>query len=109
MGSRAVGALVALPSDFSLGIATVQPLVAASAIFFVVREAIGSSPRSSGRRNWLLGPQAVDEIGEANLALTPQPLGGNDRLDLRDALLNVAVDDHIIVLRPMAHFFAGFG
>src|SRR5438552_1630566 len=49
-----------------------------------------------------VGAQAVDEVGKAELPLAPQPLGGDDRLNLRDALLDLAVDDHVIIFRPVA-------
>ena len=51
-----------------------------------------------------VGPQAVDEIGEPDLPRPPKPLCGNDGLNLRDAVLDVAVDDYVIVFRPVAHF-----
>src|SRR6266436_6387962 len=60
---------------------------------------------SSGCRavGWGLrvGPQAGDEIGEAELPCAPQPFRGDDGLDLRDALLDLAVDDHVLVFRPV--------
>src|SRR5262249_26968143 len=54
------------------------------------------------------GAQAVDEIGEAGLARAAQALGGDDRLHLGDARVEVAVDDDVIVFRPVAHLFGGF-
>src|SRR4029077_2879426 len=51
-----------------------------------------------------VGAQAVDEVGKAELSLAPQPFGDDDGLDLGDAFLDVAVDDHEIVFRPVAGF-----
>jgi hypothetical protein len=51
--------------------------------------------QADGRRS--PGPQAVDKIGKADLASPPQPLGGDDRLSLSDAFLDVMVDDDVIV------------
>src|SRR5437879_5017555 len=61
-----------------------------------------SSRRGAGGRGLRVGAQAVDEIGKADLPLAPQPFGDDDRLNLRDAFLDVAVDDHVIIFRPMA-------
>src|SRR6266478_9415224 len=62
----------------------------------------GSSRCGAGGRGLRVGLQAVDEVGEAELPCAPQPFGGEDGLDLRDALLDLAVDDHEIVFRPVA-------
>src|ERR1700730_7813414 len=59
----------------------------------------GPRHASSGCR---VGLQADDETGEAELPLAPQPFGDDDGLDLRDALFDLAVDDHVVVLRPVA-------
>ena len=53
-------------------------------------------------------PQSVDEFGEAELALAAAALGGNDRGDFCDAFVDVAIDDHVIVFRPVAHFLGRF-
>ena len=65
----------------------------------------------SGKRRNPSSPraQAVDEIGEAELAGAAQALGGDDRLDFGDAVVDLAVDDDVIVFRPVAHFLGGFG
>src|ERR1700731_4856523 len=49
-----------------------------------------------------VGAQAVDEVGQAGVSLAPEPFGDDDGLDLGDAFLDVAVDDHEIVFRPVA-------
>ena len=40
---------------------------------------------------------------------SPQPLSGDDGSDLRDAFLDVAVDDHVIIFRPVAHLLGRLG
>jgi len=55
------------------------------------------------------GAQPVDEIGEPDLPGAPEALGGDDRLHQADAFLDVAVDDDVIVFRPVAHLGGGFG
>src|SRR5437773_9480572 len=57
---------------------------------------------------WSAAAQAVDEVGEADLAGAAEALGGDDRLNLRNARVEIAVDDDVIVFRPVAHFFGGF-
>ena len=52
-------------------------------------------------------PQSIDEFGEAELARAAAALGGNDRGDLGDAFVDIAVDDHVIVFGPVAHFLGG--
>ena len=54
---------------------------------------IWSRAANSWLTNQSAAAQAVDEIGEAHLPGATQPLGGNDRLHQRDAVLDVAVDD----------------
>src|SRR5580700_10289090 len=55
------------------------------------------------------GAEAVDEIGEADLPGAAQPLGDDDRLHEADAVLDVAIDDDVIVFRPVAHLGGRFG
>src|SRR5437762_4439701 len=57
---------------------------------------------------WSAAAQAVDEIGEADLTGAAEALGGDNRLNLRNARVEIAVDDDVIVFRPVAHFFGGF-
>src|SRR5262249_41908799 len=87
---------------------------------------IRGSPRPHAPRSWTLPPssrwpaptpqqdlapfpQLLDEIAQAHLALALQPFGGDDRLNLGDARLDLMVDDDIVVLGPMAHFIGGLG
>src|SRR5438046_10400965 len=57
---------------------------------------------------WSAAAQAVDEIGEADLAGAAEALAGDNRLNFRNARVEVAVDDDVIVFRPVAHFSGGF-
>src|SRR5437660_5042252 len=57
---------------------------------------------------WSAAAQAVDEIGETDLAGAAEALGGDDRLNFRNARVEIAVDDDVIVFRPVAHFFGDF-
>src|SRR5438067_2913385 len=57
---------------------------------------------------WSAAAQAVDEIGEADLTGAPEALGGDDRLNFRNARVEVAIDDDVIVFRPVTHLFGGF-
>src|SRR5882672_11740825 len=62
----------------------------------------------SRRRSLLPGTQPVDEIGKAGLARALPALGSQDGLHLGDAALEVAVDDDVVVLRPVAHLVGRF-
>src|SRR5207237_7579546 len=72
------------------------------------------APARPGRRrrtraaSSFAAPEMVDEIGEADLAGAAEALGGDNRLNFRNARVEVAVDDDVIVFRPVAHFFGGF-
>src|SRR5438477_6489170 len=57
---------------------------------------------------WSAAAQAVDEIGETDLAGAAETLGGDNRLNFRNARVEIAVDDDVIVFRPVAHLFGGF-
>src|SRR5437773_11552379 len=57
---------------------------------------------------WSAAARAVDEIGEADLAGAAEALGGDNRLNLRNAPVEIGVDDDVIVFRPVAHFLGGF-
>ena len=46
--------------------------------------------------------------GETKLPLAPDPLGIEDRAHPPHALLEIAIDNHVIVFRPVAHFIGGF-
>src|SRR5438477_4876728 len=64
--------------------------------------------RRAGLYSGSAAAQAVDEIGEADLTGAAEALGGDNRLNLRNARVEIAVDDDVIVFRPVAHFFGGF-
>jgi hypothetical protein len=64
--------------------------------------------RRAGLYSGSAAAQAVDEIGEADLTSAAEALGGDDRLNLRNARIELAVDDDVIVFRPVAHFFGRF-
>src|SRR5205085_6827767 len=71
-----------------------------------------TGPDTTGRPQWSalsVHAQAVDEFGEAGLTNTAQTFRREDGADIRDALLDVAVDDHVIVFRPVAHLLGRFG
>ena len=53
--------------------------------------------------------QRAHEIGQADLPLALEPLGREDRPHFGEGVVIVAVDDDVVVFRPMAHFAGGLG
>jgi hypothetical protein len=49
----------------------------------------------------------LHELGEADLTFAAQPLGGENRPHLGDGRHDLAVDDNVVVLRPVAHLIGG--
>jgi hypothetical protein len=49
--------------------------------------------------------RTVQRVSHRDLA---EALGGDDRLNFRNARIELAVDHVVIVFRPVAHFFGGF-
>src|SRR5438552_1025559 len=65
---------------------------------------------SPGRSNRLLASaQTLDKIVQADLTLAAQALGLQDRLNAAEARIQIAIDDDVVVLGPMAHFIGRLG
>jgi hypothetical protein len=48
----------------------------------------------------------IDEVGKPEVPIAAQFFGGDDSLHLRDALLDIAVDDQVVVFRRWLIFSA---
>src|SRR5262249_7141373 len=61
------------------------------------------------RGNLKLRLQATYEIGHADLTFQLEPLRRQNGAQFGKGVALVAIDDDVIVFRPMAHFVTGFG
>src|SRR4051812_34959551 len=51
--------------------------------------------------------QTADKFGQSRLALALEAFGRQNRLHLRERAIDIGIDDHVVVLGPVAHLVGG--
>jgi 16S rRNA (adenine1518-N6/adenine1519-N6)-dimethyltransferase len=73
--------------------------------FVALARALSSHPKDCPRSQFCL--QTADKFGQSRLALALEAFGRQNRLHLRERAIDIGIDDHVVVLGPVAHLVGG--